>query len=72
MLLMEIIQWELQRIFLKSTTPTTIEFTANVNSELGDSDIQYEYIDIDCFSNIQTKEYSEIIVYPNPNEEYLM
>ena len=57
-----------ENIFLNPTTPTTIEFTANINSELGDSDIQYEYIDIDCFSNIQTKEYSEIIVYPNPNK----
>ena len=57
-----------ENIFLNPTTPTTIEFTANINSELGDSDIQYEYVDIDCFSNIQTKEHSEIIVYPNPNK----
>ena len=57
-----------ENIFLNPTTPTTIEFTANINSELGDSDIQYEYIDIDCFSKIQTKENTDILVYPNPNK----
>ena len=56
-----------ENIFLNPLTPTTIEFTANINSELGDSDIQYEYIDIDCLINIQTKENTKKIVYPNPN-----
>ena len=57
-----------ENIFLNPSTPTTIEFTANNNSELGDSDIQYEYIDIDCFSNVQIKESTNTIVYPNPNK----
>ena len=57
-----------ENIFLNPSTPTTIEFTANNNSELGDSDIQYEYIDIDCFSNVQIKESANTRVYPNPNK----
>ena len=57
-----------ENIFLNPLTPTTIEFTANINSELGDSDIQYEYVDINCLSNIQTKENSKTLVYPNPNK----
>ena len=57
-----------ENIFLNPSTATTIEFTANINSELGDSDIQYEYIDIDCFSNVQLIENTNTIVYPNPNK----
>ena len=56
-----------QNIFLNPTTPTTIEFTANTNSELGDSDMQYEYISIDCLSKIQTNVSLETSIYPNPN-----
>ena len=56
-----------QNIFLNPTTPTTIEFTANTNSELGDSDMQYEYIPIDCLSKIQTNVSLETSIYPNPN-----
>ena len=56
-----------ENIFLNPSTPTSIEFTANINSELGDSDIQYEYIDVDCLTNIQTKE-TKTLVYPNPNK----
>lgn len=56
-----------QNIFLNPTAPTTIEFTANTNSELGDSDMQYEYISIDCFSEIQTNANLETSIYPNPS-----
>ena len=56
-----------QNIFLNPSNPTTIEFTANTNSELGDSDMQYEYISIDCFSEIQTNVTLKTSIYPNPN-----
>ena len=56
-----------QNIFLNPSSPTAIEFTANTNSELGDSDMQYESINIDCFSEIQTNATLETSIYPNPN-----
>ena len=56
-----------QNIFLNPSSPTAIEFTANTNSELGDSDMQYESINIDCFSGIQTNATLETSIYPNPN-----
>ena len=56
-----------ENIFLNPSLPTTIEFTANTNSELGDSDIQYEYVDINCLSNLQLNENNNTIVYPNPS-----
>ena len=55
-----------ENIFINPSYPTTIEFTSNINSELGDASIEMQYININCTNTIEENIIGNEI-FPNPN-----
>ena len=55
-----------ENIFINPSYPTTIEFTSNINSELGDASIEMQYININCTNTIEENIVGSEI-FPNPN-----
>ena len=55
-----------ENIFINPSYPTTIEFTSNINSELGDASIEMQYININCTNTIEENIVGNEI-FPNPN-----